>query len=124
MILSLVGSLVVFGIQNAKQKQMFLNETEQVLKSVKLSQDLMLILNADVSLKFKEGDHSILYWIEVEGAEKDPFIRDLSKHRKLTSIHVVEFEEGGGSNKEEQELTLRFYPVVLLCQKAFSDYLL
>lgn len=107
-ILSLVGSMVVFGIQSAKQKQLFLNESEQVLKAVKLSQDLMMILNADVSLKFKEGDNQILYWIEVEGAESDLFISDLSRPRPLKSIHVVEFDDGVPSLKETKELTLSF----------------
>lgn len=108
-ILSLVGSFVVFGIQKAQAKQLFLNESELVLKAVKLSQDLMLTLNADVSLKFKEGGSKILYWIEVGGAEKDPFIGNLSKPRTLTSIHVVEFEETGSTSQDEQELTLKFF---------------
>ena len=107
-ILSFVGSFVVFGIQSAKQKQLFLNESDLVLKAVKLSQDLMLILNADVSLKFKEDANKILYWIEIDGAADDAFMRNLSRKRALTSIHIVEFIEGQGTNKEEKELTLSF----------------
>jgi len=103
-ILSIVGSFVVFGIQNAKQKQLFLNESELVLKATQLSQDLMLMLNADVSLKFKEGDKSIIYSIEVQGAEKDPFIKELGKGKHLRAIHVVEFD----GDQEEKELTLSF----------------
>lgn len=106
-VLSFVGSLLAFGIHKAKQKQQFLSESEEVLKAARLSQDLLLILDADVTLKFKAADEGILYWIDVEGGKADAFMKSLSKKKLLQSIHVIEFDDGL-AEREEGELPLHF----------------
>ncbi|CRX37413.1 type II secretion system protein [Estrella lausannensis] len=106
-VLSFVGSLVAFGIHAARQKQLFLSEAEEVLKAARMAQDLLLILDADTTLKFQADEEGILYWISVEGGKADSFMRNLNKKRRLKSIHVVEFDDGM-ADREEGQLSLHF----------------
>ena len=93
-ILSIMASVVGFNVYRAFQDQRFRTEVGLIVDELRLAQDLMLILDTDVHVKFAPAETGIKYWIEVEhGVSKEwkPFL--LRSHRDLRAIEILSFTE-------------------------------
>lgn len=93
-ILALVSGVVGINIFRAVKEQRFRTETDLITDSLRLAQNLMLIMDADVHLKLKAApDHQgIQYWMEVEGGvpkKWEPLIP--LKPKTLKEIHGIFF---------------------------------
>jgi hypothetical protein len=61
---------------------------------VQLAQDLMLVLNSDVHLKFEKVEDGIRYWIELETELPAGIQQEVMRPRKpLTTIHGLFFKD-------------------------------
>jgi prepilin-type N-terminal cleavage/methylation domain-containing protein len=116
MIIASLAVLTGVKLMSAYSEQCFLSETEQVLNHLQMAQDLMILLDTDVTLKFSlEG--AVECWLEVEKPlvvrksdvkEFDPLAslkwsQLVQRHLPLYSIEWVEFKEEGSKSLEESQ---------------------
>lgn len=110
-IIALVGGVAAININGALKEQRFRTEVSIVLDQLRLAQDLMLILNTDVHLKFAEEKESqaITYWLEFDYPLAPHWEKELKrKHRPLQAIHRVDFKEGQQTPQTRGQLDLKF----------------
>lgn len=94
MVLTMVGGLVAINIRRAYQEQAFRAEVATVVDSLRLAQDLMLILDSDVHVYFAANPQGILSWVETEKRLTPNWERELKRKRTLLkAIHLVEMEQ-------------------------------
>lgn len=106
MMLISIGVVVTgLKIQDIYHEQRFNSETRQVINHLSMAQDLMLIMDTDVFVRFSpdEKKESIKMWLEVEKPLDQPWRRLVERRIPLTSIRSIEFD-GTPSKK----LTLQF----------------
>lgn len=93
-ILALVSGVVGINILRAVKEQRFRTETDLITDSLRLAQNLMLIMDADVHLKLKAAPNrqGIQYWMEVEGGVPDKWKPLVPLNPKLLKeIHGIFF---------------------------------
>lgn len=94
LILSLVTAVVGINISKALEEQRFRTEVDIVLGELRLAQDLMLILKADVQVKFAQGAEGINYSIETESQTTKNWVNSLKRpHPKLKTIRGISFKD-------------------------------
>lgn len=106
MMLISIGVVVTgLKIQDIYHEQRFNSETRQVINHLSMAQDLMLIMDTDVFVRFSpdEKKESIKMWLEVEKPLDQPWKRLVERRIPLTAIRSIEFD-GTPSKK----LTLQF----------------
>jgi type II secretory pathway pseudopilin PulG len=111
--LLIVLFIVSFGIvltgvkiKDIYQEQRFLSESQQVLSHLAMAQDLMLIMDTDVHVKFapdKKERKQTRLWLEIEKPIKKGWSRLVEREIVLSAIQSLEFE-----GKSDRELTLQF----------------
>ena len=76
-ILAIAAGVIGFSVNRALREQHFKTEVELVVDYLRLAQNLMLIMNADVHVIFKaaESEKSNLMSIEVDGNVNDSLRR-------------------------------------------------
>lgn len=93
-ILSLVIGLVGFNVRHLVVDQRFRNEVKMVVDQLRMAQNLMLIMDSDIHVKFQEKDGYIL--MELESSLELPWLKALNPEPKtLNVIHHVGFDEKG-----------------------------
>ncbi len=106
-IIALVSGLATIGIRKALRDQKFRTEAYQVLTTLRLAQQLMIVLNTDVHVKFKRTDEGFNYRIELDDKLSERWHKELTRNRPLLKeIHAINFKdalEGG-----EGPLDIRF----------------
>jgi len=108
-ILSLIGGVVGIHIRWTMQQQKFRSEVALMVDTLRLAQDLMLILGTDVSVRIQPADKGkgIEYWLDVEeGVPKawEPIIRQT--RRSLKETHNITLEPTPVAN---QPFALKFF---------------
>lgn len=107
-ILIMLTGVVGINIRRALQQQRFRTEVDLMVDTLRLAQDLMLILGADVSLRmWGERQKGIQYRLDVEGdipEAWEPVIK--RSHRRLREIHFVDFADG---ESVEGRIDIRFF---------------
>jgi len=106
-ILAMVAGIVAVSINKALVDQRFRTEVSMVVDELRLAQDLMLILGADVHVKFTEDkENFIKYWIELETSLPEHISREvLRKQRKLKTIRAISFDD---PTSKQGHLDLKF----------------
>jgi hypothetical protein len=101
---SLVAGAIGINIWNAKRKYNFDSEVSIVVNQLRLAQDLMLILDADLHLKFtQEEGADITYRLESEKELPWEWEQEIKrKHKPLRAIRSIVF------NTKEKVLDLPF----------------
>lgn len=87
-------------IKDLYREQRFLSEAHQVVNHLSMAQDLMMIMDTDVQVKFapdKESKH-LQVWLEVEYPVDEPWDRLIERKLTLTAIQSLEFD--GRSTKD------------------------
>lgn len=105
-IISLAVVVTGVKIKEMYQEQRFFSESQQVLSHLSLAQDLMLIMDTDVQVHFKQkkGKKGRLeVSLNVEKPIDDRWARLVERKLSLSAIHSLEFDR-----KVDNELTLQF----------------
>jgi type II secretory pathway pseudopilin PulG len=93
-VLALISGALVYNINNAVIDQRFRTEVGRVVDTLRLAQDLMLIHETDVHVKFAHEKGGIKYWLEMETALKQPWEQEIKRPLKnLTAIRGVFFND-------------------------------
>lgn len=111
-----IGTIGIgFNIYRALREQHFKTEVELVVDYLRLAQNLMLIMDADVRVVFetsKKGSSNIIR-LEVDDSskDKDPLIKlVVDKPKELNYVHFIDFHEGKDMGLAEAgKAVLNFY---------------
>jgi hypothetical protein len=109
-ILSLIVGFGAVKIRDAIVDQSFRTEVSRVVDELRLAQDLMLIFETDVHLKFAGDDEEggIKYWLELETIQKEWDKEFRRKHKNLQTIHGVFMRDQIGDDVDEGIIDLKF----------------
>lgn len=110
-ILALIGGVIGININVALKEQRFQTETDLVVETLRIAQDLMLILGSDVHFRVKaKADKSgIEYGLDVEGGVPSQWESMIARtHRVLKETHGISFKELQPFPIIEGELDIRF----------------
>ncbi len=111
-IIALISGIVAVSLDKAVVDQRFRNEMSMIVDDLRLAQDLMMILGADVRVKFTEnkGNKGIKYQFETE-TKINSSLQNLvlNKPRELKTIRGVFFEDEIENENIEGAITLRFF---------------
>lgn len=104
-IISLGIILTGVKVKEVYQEQRFLSEAQQVLSHLSMAQDLMLIMDTDVQVKFApdKENKQLNVWLEIEKPLEESWARLINRKLSLKAIQSLEFEE-----KIVKDLTLQF----------------
>lgn len=95
LMISLLG-VIGFSLRGAWQEQAFRSQAERLVNQFRLSQDMMLLLNIDTEVEFREGE---VFWIPV-GTSNETYEKMILKDRfQLTQIASVDFRGGDGTQQ-------------------------
>lgn len=107
-ILGLVATVIGINVSKAMQDQRFRTEVALVVDQLRLAQNLMIILNEDVKVHFKEESGQIHYGLSFQCPKKTGWDKELTrKPQPLKAIRTVAFN-GTGEEKGPGSLTLNF----------------
>lgn len=126
-ILLMVAGLVGFNIRRAFFEQRFRAEVSAVVDTLRLAQDLMLLLNSDAHVLFADDPAGgIKYWIEVDKPLSGNWNRELGRKRpNLRTIHLVELDDKVSAISIKDKLDIMFLSGGLVMSKGvlrlFSD---
>lgn len=110
-ILVLIGGIIGISVTRALKEQKFRTEVGLVVETLRIAQDLMLILGADVHFRVKarEDKSGIEYGLEVEGGVPEQWEAMIKRtHRLLKETHGVSFRELQPFPIVEGQLDIRF----------------
>lgn len=110
-VLLFVTGVIGFNIRRALITQRFNTETGLFVDSIRLAQDMMLILSKDVHLKVKQGPQGkgLEYFIEVEGGAPRGWEKLIKRsHRVMESIHYIAFDQLDTFPSQPGQIDLRF----------------
>lgn len=109
-IMVMVAGLVGFNIRRAFFEQRFRAEVSAVVDTLRLAQDLMLLLNCDAHVLFADDPAGgIKYWVEVEKPLSGNWDRELKRKRpNLRAIHLVEMDDKVSAIKVKDQLDIMF----------------
>lgn len=109
-ILLMVAGMVGYNIRRAFFEQRFRAEVAAVVDTLRLAQDLMLLLNSDAHVLFADDPAGgIRYWIEVEKQLSGSWDRELKRKRpNLKTIHLVEMDDRVSEIKVKDKLDIMF----------------
>jgi hypothetical protein len=111
MILALVGGIIGINVTKALKEQRFRTEVDLMVDTLRLAQNLMLILGADVHVRIRTASDKsgIEYALDVEGGVPknwEPIIK--RSQRLLKEVHGVSFRELQPFPIVEGQLDIRF----------------
>jgi len=98
-VIAIIGSMagvVGVSIQRAIREQRFKTELSQFLDTLRLAQDLMLILDADLHVKIRKSEtaDALEYWIESDHPLSKNWEKEIKRPPKiLKTIQTVRFPE-------------------------------
>lgn len=111
-LIAVVAGIGGLSINRLIREQRFRNEVSLVMDSLRLAQNLMLILDNNVRVKFAEDKENggIRHWIQTDCNLDEHWKKEiLRKRENLQEIHFVEFKsEEIQNNTREGELDLNF----------------
>lgn len=109
-ILSLVAGIAAVGLNKAVFDQRFRTEVSMIVDSLRMAQDLMLVLGTDVHVHFAEDkNEGIKYWIELETTLPQNVQREvLRKKPLLKAIKGVFLADKLLAETQESHLDVKF----------------
>lgn len=106
----MTAGVIGYHVRQAYQKSKFDGEVSTVVNQLRLAQDLMIVLDGDIHLKFKAQSDGIEYWMESEKELPNEWAylmkpKDPKKpNKRLKTIRLV----GLDPSQESAELDLCF----------------
>lgn len=111
MVLTLAVGVIGFNIHRALREQHFKTEVELVVDYLRLAQNLMLIMNADVHVTFQaEGKEKFIHMkLKVDGNKGDSLLRLVTeKEKQLRYIQFLEFRDLNKTHNEPHMVDVKF----------------
>jgi type II secretory pathway pseudopilin PulG len=100
-VLAIATGVIGININRMLREQHFKTETEFVVDYLRLAQNLMLIMDADVHVNFKAApdNKSIEMWLEVDNQIKDLRFLNLitQKRKQFTYIRFINLDDPDGA---------------------------
>jgi type II secretory pathway pseudopilin PulG len=105
MILTLVLSVTGVKVHDIYKEQQFLSEAQQVLSKLRTAQDLMLLINADVTVYLTKNTakNEVTCYLDIQKPLEDNWAKIIEKPLVLQAIQKWEFTESSA-----QPLKLQF----------------
>lgn len=110
-VLAIAVGVIGFNINRALREQHFKSEVELVVDYLRLAQNLMLIMNADVHVIFKaaEKDRYISMNMKVDGNIEDHLLKVVTdKEKHLSYIQFLEFYDENKTHHEANQVDVKF----------------
>lgn len=108
-IIALVSGVIGINIRKAYQQQQFRSEVAMVVETLRLAQDLMLILQDDVHVIFTQNDKGIVFWLETRSPLAKNWEAVIKRtHKTLKAIHAVKFLDELQGPVRMGELDIKF----------------
>ena len=110
-IVSLIAGFVGVNIRKMLQEQRFRTEVSQVVDQLRLAQDLMLIYDTNVYLKFVRDDSGFSYGLTFDNLLPPQWARELQRpHKKLNMIRYINFFDVNAifDDSETDEINIQF----------------
>lgn len=110
-VIIIVTGVIGINIRRAMISQRFRSEVELLVDTMRLAQDLMLVLGKDTHIKIgaAPGGEGITYRLEIEGGAPKEWDSIMSRSlRTLTSTHYVTFDKQDNFPSSPGEIDLRF----------------
>lgn len=109
-ILALASGAVAWNIRKAYVQQRFNSEVAMVVNTLRLAQDLMIILQDDVHVIFAQApDKGIIFWIQTESPLAKNWETVLKRsHKKLREVHALKFRDELPGPVQMGELDVKF----------------
>lgn len=104
-VIVMITALTGLNIRRLYQEQKFNAEVNTVLDTLRMSQDLMMILQTDVVVNFKQNDkdRTIEYAIHFDKPPSKEWVNILTKkHPPLTAIKTLTFESHHPAAQEKE----------------------
>jgi len=99
-LLTITLGLIGVNIRDLVKQQRFKSEVSVIVDQLRLAQDLMLVLNTDVLMRFAKENNSIKYHLEVENVLPKGWQREINRPRRnLTTVAVIEFDDASAGLK-------------------------
>ncbi|WP_166156374.1 hypothetical protein [Neochlamydia sp. AcF84] len=111
-ILALTLGVIGFNVHKALREQRFKTETDLVVDYLRLAQNLMLIMNADVHVIFESAQNSQanLMRLKVEGNLDDKLLELVTnKEKPLHYIQLIEFHDENRTQHESNKIDVKFF---------------
>lgn len=104
-ILSLGAALAGVKIHQIYKEQRFLSDTQQVLSQLAMAQDLMLIMDTDVKVRFEKDPQTKRFavWLDIEKPLDEAWGRLVERKVVLSTIQSIKFK-----GKTQNKLALLF----------------
>lgn len=110
-IVSLIAGFVGVNIRKMLQEQRFRTEVSQVVDQLRLAQDLMLIHDTNVYLKFIRSDTGFTYGLTFDNLIPQQWARELQRpHKKLNMIRYINFHDMNVifDDSDKDEINIQF----------------
>jgi type II secretory pathway pseudopilin PulG len=111
MVLALMGGIIGINVTRALKEQRFRTEVDLLVDTLRLAQNLMLILGADVHVRLRTAPDKagIEYMLDVEGGVPKNWEPIINRSRRLMKeVHGVSFREMQPFPIVEGQLDIRF----------------
>lgn len=110
-LLAIISGTVAINIRNLVGQQSFQNEVTLVVDTFNRAQQLMLIYNQNVRVKFTTSSQGLKMGIETD-CQLDPvWEKWITRHSLLLKeIHTLAFQDLNSAENDEQAKIIRFYP--------------
>lgn len=110
-IMSIVAGVVGISIGQAKKDQHFRTEVSIVMDKLRLAQNLMLILESDVAVKFANASNGqgVVLRLDFDDILSKNWSKEIKKEILLTEIRSVNFVDSIGGNAKRGEIEIKFF---------------
>lgn len=93
-LLTLIAGVVGIKVNKILHEQRFRSEVSQIVDQLRLAQDLMLIFDSNVHLKFNHTDEGLEYGITFDNPLPNNWSHELQRpHKKLKYIRQINFPD-------------------------------
>ncbi|WP_213156918.1 type II secretion system protein [Parachlamydia sp. AcF125] len=108
-ILSIVTVAIGININKALEEQRFRTEVETIVNELRIAQDLMLILQADVTVKFLQGNDGITFTLETESQATRNWMNEILRVKPVfKTIRGISFKDELDLPVTEGAISLHF----------------
>lgn len=108
-IVALIGGAIAWNVRGALMRQRFLTEVALVVERLRLAQEMMLFLGADMHVHVQEEEGGLVLFLYSESSLKAPWDRVINNSKvKLREVHSVTFVDEINPQNVQGKLDILF----------------
>lgn len=108
-IISIVGGVMALGLRQLIREQRFRTEVAQVVNTLQLAQQIMIILNTDVHVIFQTTPQGFTYRISLDDKLQDRWHTELTRRKPpLKEIHAINFVDALSPGSSSNTIDIKF----------------